>query len=131
LKLYRLHHEPEAYSELYERITPRNGLFAVAAVAPEEEPAQEGDVVVPADRRSALWAAGTRVDDRLTIRYARDADVQEAAEDETYKEAEELDHNLEYTVLGLGSRLHPYPYFFAQSIQLMWLRFVLLVLGQT
>ena len=39
------------------------------------------------------------MDDRISFGNAGDADVQEAAEEETDNEGGELDHILEYTVL--------------------------------
>ena len=73
-------------------------MFTVAAAASKDEPAQNGDVVVPADGRPALWAARAWMDDRLTLGQARDADVQEAAEDQAEDEADnyvqdERDHD--------------------------------------
>ena len=39
--------------------------------------------MIPADRRLAIWAAGTRADNRDTRRNAVDTDVEEGADDGT------------------------------------------------
>ena len=83
MNLYRHQHEPEADGEFHEWILPGDRLSAVAATASEREPAQERNVVVPANGCAALRTAGTRVDYRFSLWDARDTDVQEAAEDKT------------------------------------------------
>jgi len=64
----------------------------VAAFAAEEEPTEDGDVVVRLDGGLAARAARGRVDDGEALGNAGDANVEEAANDDAEEEKEEGDH---------------------------------------
>ena len=59
--------KPEADGQLHCRVTPGDPLAAVAAFGPENQPAQERDVVQPADGVAALRAARSRADDGFVL----------------------------------------------------------------
>jgi hypothetical protein len=62
-------------------VSPWDRLMAVAAAASKKNPAQNGNVVIPADRDSALGTPGTRLYDGFMLRKTRDADVEETAKE--------------------------------------------------
>ena len=64
----------------------------MAACAAEEEPTEDGDVVVGLDGCFAARAAGGGADDGESFGDARDANVEEAADDDAEEEEEEGDH---------------------------------------
>ena len=61
-------------------------MFAATAASAEEDPAEERDVFKGRDGPLALGAAGARADDGLVEGQAGDANVEEAAEDESDEE---------------------------------------------
>src|SRR5690606_35811268 len=68
----------EAGGKLDQRILDRDPLAALPAPAAEQDPGDDGDVVVPRDAAPAAGAAGWRAHDGLVLRPAEDADVEEA-----------------------------------------------------
>src|SRR5262245_19346600 len=70
------------HERLDERVLQRNRLAAVAALATQHQPRDHGDIVVPRDALAAARAGGRRCDERLIVRQAQDADVEEAPEAE-------------------------------------------------
>ncbi len=92
--------EPGGGGEFDQGILRRDGLGAVAATAAEQQPAEQRDVVVPADEAAALRAARTRSDDAFAVRKTRDADVEEAAEEQAEQEAGQLERECERCVHG-------------------------------
>src|SRR5205085_11290714 len=76
----------ERVRQLDQRIAPRDPLPAGAAAAQQDGEAQQRDVVVPADRRVAVWAMAGREDDRFFSWIAVDDDVEEGADDGAEKE---------------------------------------------
>src|SRR5215469_15322615 len=85
--------EPEADGKFNQGITPGDFLMAITAAALEEEQTQDGDVVLPADRRTAVGAPGSRVDDGLVPREARDADIEETSKEQAEHKAYDLEQN--------------------------------------
>ena len=79
--------EPKCDRQLHSRIAPRDAGFAIAAARAQQKPAQQRDVVIPADGVGAMRAPRAGMNDRLVRGEARDADVEEAAEEETDKES--------------------------------------------
>src|SRR6266478_7765180 len=84
-------HKPNADAQFNERTSPRNRRFTIAAAASEDEPAKDGDVVVPADRGLAVGTAGTRFDDGLSLWDAGDADIEKTAEEKPNDKGGEFD----------------------------------------
>lgn len=70
----------------------RDREAAVAAFAAEEEPTEDGNVVVGLDGSFAARTAGGGADDGESFGDARDANVEEAADDDAEEEEEEGDH---------------------------------------
>jgi len=84
--------EPEEEArreELHGEVARGDGTAAGAAAPAEEEPGEEGDIVVRPDRRPAARAVRRRGDDRLFAREPVDADVQETPDDCAEHEHEE------------------------------------------
>ena len=84
--------EVGAGEELDDGVHGRDGEAAVAAFAAEEEPTEDGNVVVGLDGGFAARAAGSWADDGESFGDARDANVEEAADDDAEEEEEEGDH---------------------------------------
>ena len=78
----RAQYEPDGVGKLDGRIAPGDGLLAVAAAGAEEDPAEEGDVVVPADGGEAVGAVRTRLADTAMPWQSRDTHIQEAAKEQ-------------------------------------------------
>jgi len=74
--------------------------MAVAAFAAEDEPAEDGDVVVGLDGRLATRAAGGGANDGESFRDAGDANVEEAADDDAEEEEEEGNHWNDFAIGG-------------------------------
>src|SRR5690606_32445551 len=68
----------EADGELDQRILDRDPLAALPALAAEQDPGDDRDVVVPRDAAPAAGAARRGAHHRLVLRPAKDADVEEA-----------------------------------------------------
>ena len=64
----------------------------MTTIAAEEEPTEDGDIVVGLDGGFAARAAGGGADDGESFGDARDANIQEAANDNAEEEEEEGDH---------------------------------------
>ena len=77
------------------RIHGRDSQVAIAAFAPQQQPTQDGDVVVGPDGHPATRAMRGGGNDRNSFRNARDADIQEAADDQAKKEKEERNHRID------------------------------------
>ena len=86
--------EPDADGKFDQGITPGDFLMAITTAALEVDPTQDGDVVLPADRRTAVGALGARVDDGLMPREARDADVEETSKEQAEHKAYDLEQNV-------------------------------------
>ena len=84
--------EVGAGEEFDDGIHGGNGQAAMAAFATQEEPTEDGNVVVGLDGDSAARAAGSGADNGEFFRDARDADVEEAADDDAEEKEEEGDH---------------------------------------
>ena len=69
--------------QLDERVAPGDRRPARAAAAAQQEPREDGDVVVGLDRRLAAGAAGTRDGEGLALRQPVGDHVQERSEDRT------------------------------------------------
>ena len=78
--------EVGAGEKLDDGVHGRDGLATVAAFSAQEEPTEDGDVVVGLDGGFTTRAAGSRADDGETFRDARDANIQEAANDDAEEE---------------------------------------------
>ena len=61
-------------------VSPWDPLMTVAAPPSKQNPAKNGNVVVPADRDFALGTPGTRFYDGFMLRKTGDTDVQETAQ---------------------------------------------------
>ena len=84
--------EVGAGEELDDGVHGRDGEAAVAAFAAEEEPTEDGDVVVGLDGCLAARAAGGGANDGESFGDARDANVEEAADDDAEEEEEKGNH---------------------------------------
>jgi len=84
--------EEGSREELNDGVKGRDGQSARAAFAAQEEPTEDGDVVVGFDGGFTTRAAGSRADDGEGVRDAHDANIQEAANDDAEEEEEEGDH---------------------------------------
>lgn len=71
-----------------------NRGVAGTAIAAKQEPADDGHVVVGLDAGGAMGATGARGNDRSALRNPRDADIQEAAGDESEEEKGGNGHTL-------------------------------------
>src|SRR5260370_19872661 len=58
--------------QLHQRVTPADGLAALATLCAQQKPGDEGNVVVPGDGVLAARAAATRRDDALAAPHSRD-----------------------------------------------------------
>ena len=81
------------------------GSLQLPAPRAQEYPAQQRDVVVPADRRVAVGAVRAGLAEAPVVGQARDADVQEAAEEQAKQkcgdlEGEGREHTFEYRLPG-------------------------------
>jgi hypothetical protein len=94
--------EPKPDRELHRRVSPGDGLATIAAVGAEQNPAENRDVVVPADRVATARTVGTRFVDALVRRQAGDADVQKAAEEQTEDEGGELQNDGKRHTFSIG-----------------------------
>ena len=66
---------------LYQRVAPGDGRMAGAAFCPQEEKADDRDIVIPADLVAALRAGRGGEDNRFLLRQPADADVEKRADD--------------------------------------------------
>jgi len=84
--------EVGAGEELDDGVHRRDGEVALATFTAQEEPTEDGNVVVGLDGSFAARAAGGGADDGESFGDARDANVEEAADDDAEEEKEEGDH---------------------------------------
>ncbi len=84
--------EEGSREELNDGVEGRDGKSARAAFAAQEEPTEDGDVVVGLDGVLTTRAAGSGADDGEAVRDAHDANIQEAANDDAEEKEEEGDH---------------------------------------
>ena len=71
--------------------------MALAAFAPQQDPAQNGHVVERLDERAAFRTAGARPDNRHTLRNPRNADVEKAADGQSKQEKHGNGHTFTLT----------------------------------
>src|SRR5258708_1728438 len=88
--------EDQPCGEFDERVHRRDGQAAVTAFAAQNQPAEDGNVVVRLDRIEAAWAPGAWRNDGDAFRNARDANIQEAADDDAEEKKEERDHSFDF-----------------------------------
>ena len=77
--------EQQSGGQFHHRVHGRDMRFALAAAAGQQQPAHDRDIVVRLDWLAARWAVRWRQHDRFRKRYAQDADVQKAADDQAEK----------------------------------------------
>lgn len=84
--------------------------MTAATAAPQQEPAEDGDIFQRRDEPLAVRAARARADDGVMPRQAGDTDVEEAAEGQTHqhdKDRNQHGHRPQYRTLpvrGFGGR---------------------------
>lgn len=83
---------PKAQSGQYFncRILPGDWFFAKAALAPQQQVADNGDVVIRFDGFIAFRTARVRKHNRFVCRKAGDADIQKASDDQAEKNEKEI-----------------------------------------
>lgn len=96
--------EQKTQEELGSRVTNGDGLPAIAATAAQEQPADYGNVVKPADARATSRTVGRRPGDGLLTRNAADADVQEAPEHQAHKEKRAFEEKIQAALENILSR---------------------------
>src|SRR6185295_14762417 len=85
--------EQDRGEDLYDEIPRGYPGAAVPATAAQKNVGHDGDVVVPGDLTFALRAKGSWMHDRHIPRHAIDADVEEAAEQQSGDDSEKrFDH---------------------------------------
>ena len=92
-------HRPgkQGRQDLDQGIPGRDGLAAVPAPAPQDQPAQHGDVVVRADGFAAFRAVGGRKNDGFPLGYPPDADIEKTADhgpEDERNNVQEYSHSL-------------------------------------
>jgi hypothetical protein len=85
-------HAEESGQHLYQEVSRRDRPLAVSTPTPEDQVAQEGNVVEETNGRLAMGAVRSGPDQRLPLREPKDTDVEKAADRRSQQEKPEKKH---------------------------------------